>query len=487
MPWLSRNDFKPSDFVHADDLNSLANDQRTWGGDVNGGGYTLSNVNIVGINPQAGGGGVTSVFGRTGDVIAKSGDYTPAQVGAVPLARQVIAGPGITGGGPLSADVTLTAAVQSVFGRTGVVVLMQADITSANGVLVTRNIFTGPGLQGGGNLSTDRTLSVIPDSTNQQIQVMVGGNLYGTRHAINFLGSNVAVQDNPTDNRVNITVTATGGGGGMTDPTTQLGDLIVRGTAATTRLAVGTNGQVLTADSTQPVGVRWVTPIVPAVASVFGRIGAIVAVLGDYTAAQVTNAVDQTATYNNPGWIASLPWAKITNAPAFLVDPMLAKGDLIVHGATTVRLPAGADGTVLTADSSYGAGSEVGSGCGNQRLRQRPGGNGSGGRLHRCTGDRGGSQYPYDQRGHWPGGRRQSQREPHSRGGSRYDCSTGRYLAGRYHQSRHAAGAQLYERCRGGAIEYGRSHRTTGSTSRCLRRARAAAAVWWTRPAPRVT
>ena len=46
--WLSRNTFAPSDFVHADDLNNLANDDRTWGGDVNGGGYHLSNVILQG-------------------------------------------------------------------------------------------------------------------------------------------------------------------------------------------------------------------------------------------------------------------------------------------------------------------------------------------------------------------------------------------------------------------------------------------------------
>jgi hypothetical protein len=40
------------------------------------------------------------------------------------------------------------------------------------------------------------------------------------------------------------------------DPTSAKGDLIVRGTA-TTRLSVGTDGQVLTADSTQVLGVKW--------------------------------------------------------------------------------------------------------------------------------------------------------------------------------------------------------------------------------------
>jgi hypothetical protein len=44
---------------------------------------------------------------------------------------------------------------------------------------------------------------------------------------------------------------------GMTDPTTTLGDLIVRGSASIQRLGVGANTQVLMADSTQTLGVKW--------------------------------------------------------------------------------------------------------------------------------------------------------------------------------------------------------------------------------------
>lgn len=45
---------------------------------------------------------------------------------------------------------------------------------------------------------------------------------------------------------------------GLTDPTTTKGDLIVRGAAGpATRLGVGSNTQVLTADSTQTLGMKW--------------------------------------------------------------------------------------------------------------------------------------------------------------------------------------------------------------------------------------
>lgn len=81
------------------------------------------------------------------------------------------------------------------------------------------------------------------------------------------------------------------------------GDLLI-GTAndARARLAVGTDGQVLTADSTQATGVKWAA------------------------------------------------------SAAGFSDPTTSKGDLIVHGASTTRLPVGTDGQVLTADSTQAAG-----------------------------------------------------------------------------------------------------------------------------------
>lgn len=57
---------------------------------------------------------------------------------------------------------------------------------------------------------------------------------------------------------INTTTGGGGGGGGSTSPLTTKGDIWVYGTADT-REPVGTNGQVLTADSTQTTGVKWAT------------------------------------------------------------------------------------------------------------------------------------------------------------------------------------------------------------------------------------
>jgi len=103
------------------------------------------------------------------------------------------------------------------------------------------------------------------------------------------------------------------------------GDLLV-GSAPDVldNLVVGTDGQVLTADSAQTLGVKWATP--------------------DVTQAEL-DAVDA---------------AKIANA---IVD---AKGDVITATAadTPARLAVGVDGTVLTADSSAPTGLRWGAGGG---------------------------------------------------------------------------------------------------------------------------
>jgi hypothetical protein len=52
------------------------------------------------------------------------------------------------------------------------------------------------------------------------------------------------------------------------------------------------------------------------VSSVFGRTGEIQPQAGDYSAAQVTNAVDASQSYANPNWLASLDWNKISGPPA---------------------------------------------------------------------------------------------------------------------------------------------------------------------------
>jgi hypothetical protein len=81
----------------------------------------------------------------------------------------------------------------------------------------TRLITASTGLTGGGDLSADRTLSVTNDSTTQKIRVSKAGTLTGTRQELNLIeGSNVTITqtDNSVNNRVDVTIAAASGGGG---------------------------------------------------------------------------------------------------------------------------------------------------------------------------------------------------------------------------------------------------------------------------------
>ena len=319
MPgWLSRNTFTASDYIHADDLNNLANDDRTWGGDVNGGGYHLSNVILQGsggfssyvspVEVTPGSTGTTCLqldqtvganhvarWTACKDATAETGSntgsnfaigrYTDAgaiidtpiainrATGLITMGAQQWAGAVNGGGQTLSnvvipgtlADPTTTkgdilARSASALARVAVaptdgwVLTVSAAAASgvawaapaATGVPTSRQILTSAGISGGGPLTADLNLRGVVFGASGASHATgdvpdPGGTLGATRY----------LREDATWG------VPSGAGGGLTDPTTTKGDIIVRGPAATTRLGVGSDGQVLTADSTQADGIRW--------------------------------------------------------------------------------------------------------------------------------------------------------------------------------------------------------------------------------------
>lgn len=214
MPWQARNNFLSSDFLQADDLNYLANDDRIWGGDVNGGGHHLYNVILDSSAVPPGSSDVSSVFGRIGNVIAAPGDYSAAQITNAVDATQLYYDPSWIGSLAWSKLVGVPTLVTSAFGRMGNVVAQVGDYTAAQ---VTNAV--------------DKSL------------------VYADPPWISSLSWSKII--NPP----------------------------------------------------------------PFMTSFNGRSGAVMPQTGDYTVAQVTNAVDKTAIYSDPPWINSLAWSKIVGAP----------------------------------------------------------------------------------------------------------------------------------------------------------------------------
>lgn len=322
---------------------------------------------------------VQSVFGRTGDIIAQAGDYTVEMItGAMadPLTTRgdlLVRGSTETTRLPAGLDnqvliadsssvlgvrwaTNATAAVSSVFGRTGAVIAANGDyradqITNAVDttqvynnppwinslsfskltnvpamVTPTRSILAGTGLTGGGDLSQDRTLSAVPDSTVQRVQVSQSGTLAGTRQGINFIaGANTTIGalDNAAANRVDVTISSTGGGtgGGVSTWNTRTGAVLPA--TGDYSAAQVTNAVDTTQSYSNPA---WIATLawgkitgVPALVNSFnGRTGSVMPQTSDYSAAQVTNAVDTTQSYSNPAWITSLAWGKITGVPTLV-------------------------------------------------------------------------------------------------------------------------------------------------------------------------
>ena len=246
MAWLSRNNFTPSDYVHADDLNNLANDLRTWGGDVNGGGHVLANVVLSGsggfqyyvsplvITPGAFPSSVTQ-YDRTTATLQQLATWTVGQDGSAQTGGNVGANFAIARfddtGAPLGVPPLV---INRASGYIGMGVLNPAypldvagdvNITGnfringapfTGGVPPSRIIASGAGLTGGGDLSADRTLSVVSDTTTQKVIVLEGGSMIGTRRGLNFIqGANVGLTmaDNAGSNWVDITIASTGGSG----------------------------------------------------------------------------------------------------------------------------------------------------------------------------------------------------------------------------------------------------------------------------------
>jgi len=409
-PWLSRTDYQPTDRVKSQMFNNLALDDRTWGGDVNGGGFKLSNVILDGsggftsqlsplvMTPGADGssrieldqGAAPNNKARWNvgkDAAAETGANagsnfqivryaddgttvlgTPFAVnratGVITMGAQKWTG-AVDGNGQTLSNVTITGYATNpmttkgdiiIGGTSGVPARLGGSGTDgwvltydlaggapkwaappATGVPTSRAINTpaGSGLSGGGTLAADLTLQ----------GVIFGAS--GAPHAKGMVPDPGATAGATRFLREDATWgVPTGTGGGMSNPMTAAGDLIVGSTAgAPTNLAIGTNGQVLTVDTTvTPIKLKWaagaggldvrVNSTSYGIASILNLIAGTNVTLGASSSAGATNV-----TFNAAGGGAGsqTPWTSDIDGAGFT----LKNAGKILIGTSTFSVSTG--------------------------------------------------------------------------------------------------------------------------------------------------
>jgi len=174
----------------------------------------------------------------------------------------------------------------------------------------------------------------IPDPTSTKGDLLVRNSSIVTRLGVGSDGS-VLTADSAQATGVKWAAV-------LTNPMTTLGDLIVgAASGVANRLGIGSQGQVLTVDTTQSLGLKWATPfsnpMTTAQDLIVGGASGAATRLGVGSNNQVLGIVAGVV-----GWISN---------PAGFANPMTLLGDLIWssdNSGTPARLAIGSNGQVLT-------------------------------------------------------------------------------------------------------------------------------------------
>lgn len=229
--------------------------------------------------------------------------WTPNTVSSTTISDATSGAKGIV---QLAGDLAGTAAAPTLASTTNVNSIISANTTvigklnattaASTYAPIASPIFTGTVTVPAPNNATDASTKSYVDSTVSSAvtsgatpdatigakgKIQLAGDLAGTAAAPTVAKVNgTTITGTPANGNV-LTATSTTAAtwstpaAGFADPTTTKGDIIIHDSTTTTRQAIGTDGQVLTVDSTQATGAKWTTPVSAPISSVAGRTGAI--------------------------------------------------------------------------------------------------------------------------------------------------------------------------------------------------------------------